>query len=650
MARRPTGGQGSPVARAGRLLRTVARLHPAQLAFRPLHVARTALLGRVPLAARLLAGNPAARPGPRLVVLQGSLPEGLPGLAVELARARRALGGELELVGHRLPLRPPETDFVAPEDPKLVRYQLNYLDIARSLAVAARCESFPAAPKAARLAVAHVREFVDRVPPGLADAWEPYAVATRLLNLVVARDLLGPVADPDERAFLDGPLVVSLARHARWLTATLELHLLGNHLFTDGAALFVAGCALDAGGAGAWRTLGDAIVTRSLAFDVLGDGGHAERSPMYQALYLDQLELVIAAARAARVPAPAGAREAAEALGRQLLAVAHPDGDLPLLGDSALDEAPLPEDLAGPLGLAPDSLRRRLYGVVGAAVPVDGPLRLFPETGLAAVREGGELLVLDAGPLGTRDQPGHAHADALSFELSHQGRRLVVDGGAGHYEADEARAYFRGPFAHSGVSVDGEGPDELWASFRAGGRGRVEPLTTTRTGGLFVLRGAVRAAGGWRSERLVFYVPGALCAVFDRTEGVREGAHVRSHLLFAPDVDLAAGLSPDALLVQPVGRPPLPLVRLLGGRWARHRGEERPRRGFQAARLGRFEPTWAVELDASPLGGAFGAAHALVLGAGRAEAVPGGALLEAGGVRVHVGLDRRGLRWEELAP
>ena len=638
----------SSISRVGRLARTVARLHPAQVVFRPIHLARTALLSRSSMAAGLLAGTPAVRAGAKIVTLEGSLESSLPGVAPELAVAERALAGKVELVGRTLPLRPPQTDFLAPEEPRLVRYQLGYLGVARALAVAARTAEFAEADAAMALAVAHVREFVERVPPGRGEAWEPYVVATRLLNLVVMRELVLPIASEGERAFLDGALLASLGQHARWLVATLELHLLGNHLFTDGAALFVAGCVLDLRGARAMRSVGQAIVARSLATDVLSDGGHAERSPMYQATYLDQLELVLAAARASGQPEPPGARASAARIASQLVAISHPDGDIPLCGDSALQEVPLPADLAAPFGLGGDSLRQRLFGTLDRAAAVEGELLSFPRTGLYVSRGPGEHLLLDAGPLGTRDQPGHAHADALSFELSHRGRRLIVDGGAGHYADDEARAYFRGPFAHSSVSVDGEGPDEVWASFRAGARGRVEPVVVSRVGELRVLRGAVRAAAGWRAERLVFHAPGELVAVFDRVEHARPGADVLSHILWAPEVRLLDA-GPARLSVEPSGGPALSLVRLAGGSWRTRRGETSPFRGWSAARLGRFEPSCAVELAAARLAGAWTAGWALVTSeSARVQGESGGVLLAAGGARVRVAVDGRGLRWEEL--
>jgi hypothetical protein len=109
----------------GRLYaRTLAHLHPMQLAFRPLHMLRTTVLRSSPLVARVVAGDAEAKPGPPLLAFSGSLPGELIGLEPELARAREALLGSGVFVGRAIPLTPPTTDFRLEHEPKLIRYQL----------------------------------------------------------------------------------------------------------------------------------------------------------------------------------------------------------------------------------------------------------------------------------------------------------------------------------------------------------------------------------------------------------------------------------------------------------------------------------------------------------------------------------------------
>ena len=65
-------------------------------------------------------------------------------------------------------------------------------------------------------------------------------------------------------------------------------------------------------------------------------------------------------------------------------------------------------------------------------------------------------LLFDCGPHGT-DNCGHAHADALSFELAVNGKTLLIDPGTYTYTGSkEMRDWFRSSEAHNTLTVDNE--------------------------------------------------------------------------------------------------------------------------------------------------------------------------------------------------
>ena len=64
------------------------------------------------------------------------------------------------------------------------------------------------------------------------------------------------------------------------------------------------------------------------------------------------------------------------------------------------------------------------------------------------------VFFLDAGKIGPDYQPGHAHADTLTLELSIHGRRLFVDPGAHSYSLDNNRVYDRCTGSHNTVEID----------------------------------------------------------------------------------------------------------------------------------------------------------------------------------------------------
>ena len=84
----------------------------------------------------------------------------------------------------------------------------------------------------------------------------------------------------------------------------------------------------------------------------------------------------------------------------------------------------------------------------------------FPAGGYFVMRDGwtasANYLLFDCGPHG-QDNCGHAHADVLAFELSANGRPLLVDPSTYTYTASkDLRNWFRSSLAHNTLTVDGE--------------------------------------------------------------------------------------------------------------------------------------------------------------------------------------------------
>src|SRR5207237_3863965 len=73
------------------------------------------------------------------------------------------------------------------------------------------------------------------------------------------------------------------------LEARLETHLLANHLMKNIKALMFAGALLGAPESSRWWAKGEKLLKRELAEQILADGGHFERSPMYHAEALEDL-------------------------------------------------------------------------------------------------------------------------------------------------------------------------------------------------------------------------------------------------------------------------------------------------------------------------------------------------------------------------
>jgi uncharacterized heparinase superfamily protein len=292
---------------------------------------------------------------------------------------------------------------------------------------------------ALRAARAGIDAWIEAARDGQGDAWHPYPVSTRILNWVAAATLAPELASPQ--------MSESAWRQLVFLSRNVEDDLLGNHVIRNAAALAVGGSAF---GALAMREQARALLRRELPEQVLDDGGHYERSPVYHDVVLRDLLTVEPLLVDEEVTSAIGRMK------RFSASVRRPDGHAPLFNDGGLDIAP---DLQDVLPLAEDGLT------------------LLPASGYAVVRFGDDLwLMFDCGPASPPYLPAHAHGDGLSFELWFDGRPLVVDPGTYTYEPGVDRTWFRSTRAHSTVTIDGRDQVESWAAFRAGPLAAVEPV------------------------------------------------------------------------------------------------------------------------------------------------------------------------------
>lgn len=300
-----------------------------------------------------------------------------------------------------------------------------------------------------------IARWIAENPPGHGTGWEPYPVSLRVVNWIK----WALAGQPLEAAWLH-----SLAVQARWLRDRLETHLFGNHLFANAKALVFAGLFFDGHEARGWLDTGLTLIDRELDEQILPDGGHFERSPMYHALALeDLLDLVNALDAYAAAPETARRlRAKVPAMQCWLDAMTHPDGTFGMFNDCAMGIAPDRTELdrfASALGLAP------------AASPPSGATHLSA-SGYVRLSLGSAVALLDVAPIGPDYLPGHGHADTLSFELSLRGQRVIVNGGTSCYGEDAQRQFERSTAAHSTVEVAGSDSSEVWAGFRVGRRAR----------------------------------------------------------------------------------------------------------------------------------------------------------------------------------
>jgi uncharacterized heparinase superfamily protein len=212
-----------------------------------------------------------------------------------------------------------------------------------------------------------------------------------------------------------------------------------------------------------WASLGLELMRLQVDEQILPDGGHFERSAMYHSIILEDMLDLVNLARAIGQPVPPQWTDALPRMRRWLLAMTHDDGRIALFNDAAFDVAPQFAEL--------EAYARRLD--LPPAVPLEPGLLPLTDSGYFRWQAGPALLIGDVGALGPDYQPGHGHADTLSFELSIGPDRLIVDTGTSTYAAGVERMQQRSTKAHNTVTIDGCDSSEVWASFRVARRARI---------------------------------------------------------------------------------------------------------------------------------------------------------------------------------
>jgi uncharacterized heparinase superfamily protein len=295
--------------------------------------------------------------------------------------------------------------------------------------------------------------WIEENPPAAGIGWDPYPVSRRMVNWI-KWSLAGNPLTAKARQ--------SLAVQARWLERRIEHHLQGNHVFANAKALIHAGLFFEGEEAECWLHRGLSLIRTQLAEQVLPDGGHFERSPMYHAGFVEDLLDIVGIAQAYGRPIEGSWRTTIVRMMIWLEAMSHPDGRMAFFNDAAF-------------GISPSAAQLRDYAArlkVEFDLPVRCGLEPLVTSGYLSMDLPPFFVVCDVAPIGPDHLPAHAHADTLSFEMSFKTRRVFVNSGTSEYGLGEERQRQRGTAAHNTVVIDDEDSSEVWAGFRVARRAR----------------------------------------------------------------------------------------------------------------------------------------------------------------------------------
>lgn len=278
---------------------------------------------------------------------------------------------------------------------------------------------------------------------------EPYPISLRVMNWI--------------RFFVTHSINESKYNNSLWLQLQLlckqkEYHLLGNHLLENGFALLF--------GAYYFNDISlykqaKSILVDELNEQILADGAHFELSPMYHCLMtyrvLDCFNLVSNNSLFNKELLPL-LKDKAEEMLAFVNNFTFRNGDIPLLNDAANGIAPKPNQLF--------TYAKQLNIICHNDMQLS-------ESGYRKLTSGIFELFYDVAAVGPSYQPGHAHADTLSFELHINNRPIIVDTGTSTYEINETRFHERSTMAHNTVTINDKNSSEVWSGHRVARRAKV---------------------------------------------------------------------------------------------------------------------------------------------------------------------------------
>ena len=285
---------------------------------------------------------------------------------------------------------------------------------------------------------------------------EPYPTSLRIVNWIKwsIRNKYY------KKSFLD-----SLYSQSIFLKKNIEYDIKGNHIIANSKALIFSGIFFINNDKYNFLKIGKKLLYKNINIQILNDGGHYERSPMYHSIVLEDLLDIYKLVNNNNYFSKNEILNLEKKIISMLIwlkKLSHKDGKISFFNDSAFNISKCFSKLssqANELGL-----KFKL---------TDSKFTYLKETGYFIYTDENIDLKFNVGSVGPKEQPGHSHADTLSFELSIGKFRTFVNSGTSTYEDDSLRSFQKSTKAHNTLEINKLNSSNVWSSFRVGKRAKV---------------------------------------------------------------------------------------------------------------------------------------------------------------------------------
>ena len=289
--------------------------------------------------------------------------------------------------------------------------------------------------------------------------WEPYPTSLRIVNWIRWLITLEVIDEKIEK---------SLILQLRWLSKNIEYHLMGNHLIANAKALIFGGYYFHGKEASDWLLKGKKIIFNELDEQILNDGGHFERSPMYHCIILEDLLDLINIIKTNKYinnnELLSKLIQKSKLMFFWLDKMKHPDGDISFFNDSTFD-----------VSAKPKFLEKYFFELTKFKLKNKSLNKYKLDASEFSILKNRDIYCLcNTGSIKPSYMPGHSHAETFSFETSFKKNRLIVNSGISMYGNSRKRVLQRSTKFHSTLEIDMKNSSEVWSGFRMSKRANVK--------------------------------------------------------------------------------------------------------------------------------------------------------------------------------
>jgi uncharacterized heparinase superfamily protein len=257
----------------------------------------------------------------------------------------------------------------------------------------------------------------------------------------------------------------SLSKQTLWLSKRIEYHIQGNHLIANAKALIFSGLYLYGNQFKAIYHQGIDLLEKELEKQILSDGAHFERSPMYHIIIIEDLIDIINIHKLFNKKFNPFISQNLNRMMKWYKDILHVDYQIPFFNDSCLDNTASYDQII------------KLYREIDTnneEIKTSDTVKLSDASGYFIYKKKDISFIMNVGEIKKKQQPGHSHADLNSFELAVHGIRVFVNTGISTYENNYRRKFERSTKAHNTLEINNRNSSDVWASFRVGKKAKIK--------------------------------------------------------------------------------------------------------------------------------------------------------------------------------